>query len=194
MEGLTEKLLNTAYNGYKALKGPSYLDCLPNEEHWLEFKKLIQSSKGLAMIELWHEKAVAAKGVPLRKEFSFKDLAEHGSHMMLYKLTEDNRWLTTFCGDTIVAALGVELTGKYIDEYGDENALEFWMENIKYISEHGAPLVEYYSLNFVDKEFIQCMDINLPLRSGERDFPDMFLAMMIFDPTTSNKSFVGFGS
>lgn len=192
MSEMAEQQSNAVYNDYKALKGPSYLDCLPGQEHWLEFKQLIQSSKGLAMIELWHAKAVAAKGVPLRKDFSFKELAEHGSHLLLYKLTEDNRWLTTFCGDIIVDILGVELTGKYIDEYGDKNALEFWMENIKYISGHGAPLVEYYNLNFVDKEFIQCMDICLPLRSGERDFADMFLAMMVFDPKASNKSFVGF--
>ena len=192
MSKLAEQQSTAVYNGYKVLNGPSYLDCLPDQEHWLESKKLIQDSKALAMLELWHEKAVAAKGVPLRKDFSFEDLVKHGSHMLLYKLTEDNRWLTTFCGGTIVEALGVELTGKYIDEYGDKNSLEFWMNNIKYISKHGAPLVEYYSLNFIGKEFIECMDLNLPLRSGERDFPDMFLALMVFDPRTCNKSFIGF--
>lgn len=180
-----EQPQEAAYNGYKVISGASFLESLPSQEQWLDFTKLIQDPMTMAMAELWYKKAIAAKGVPLRKDFSFDDLAKYGSHLLLYKLTEDNRWLTTFCGTTIVDTLGIELTGKYIDEYGDENSLEFWLSNIKYITEQGAPFVEYYSLNFVDKEFVECADINLPLRSGDRDFPDMFFAIMSFEPTNT---------
>ena len=180
-----DQLQGAAYNDYKVIEGTSFLDSLPSQEQWLDFKNLTQDPMTLAMIELWYKKAKAVNGVPLRKDFSFEELAKYGSHLLLYKLTEDNRWFTTFCGTKIVDTLGIELTGKYIDEYGDKNALLFWLKNIKYITEQGMPFVEHYSLNFVDKEFVECADINLPLRSGDRDFPDMFFAFMSFEPNNT---------
>ncbi|MCH8863338.1 MAG: hypothetical protein IID51_12635, partial [Proteobacteria bacterium] len=109
------------------------------------------------------------------KEFSFRDLTKYGSSLALYKLTEDDRWLTTFCGEEIVQDVGFELTGKYLDEYADKDTLEFWMENIKFICGQGKPIMESYTLDHANREYAKCLSLNLPLKSGVHDFPDMFI-------------------
>lgn len=177
-----------AADSYEVFLGPSYLDGLPDQEEWRAFNKYIQDPASLAFAGLWQEKAAAANGIPLRKDFGFRELVKYGSHLALYRLTEDNRWLTTFCGDIIVQNVGIELTGKCIDEYADKDTLEFWMENIKFICEQGKPIVEFYSLEHAGKDYSVCHSLNLPLRSGTHDFSDMFICHDIYTKRSNGRS------
>lgn len=104
--------LSTPKNSYEVVIGPSFMDGFPDQEEWLSFKKCIQYPETLAFLGLWQEKAFAAQGIPLRKDFSFEELVKFGRHLAIFKQTEDNRWLTTFCGGAIVEQIAFEPTGK----------------------------------------------------------------------------------
>lgn len=155
--------------------GPKFLDGLPGQEEWVAFNECIEDPKAQAFAGLWHEKAVAANGVPLRKDLSFAELVRFGKHLTLYKLTEEDRWLTTFCGEEVTLNVGMELTGKHLDEYASEETLKFWMDNMKYIQVEGAPYLEIFRLDYAGKPFMKCHTLNLPLRSGGQKLPDMFV-------------------
>lgn len=165
----------TTVDSYEIFLGPSYLDGLPDQQEWQAFNEHIQDPASVAFAELWQAKAMAAGGIPLRQDFSFQDLVKYGSRLALYKLTEDNRWLTTFCGDEIVQNVGSELTNKCMDEYADKDTLKFWMDNIEIICGQGKPVMEFYVLDHAGKDYSMCHSLNLPLRSGTRDFSDMFI-------------------
>jgi hypothetical protein len=49
------------------------------------------------------------------------------------------------------------------------------MENMVYIREQGRPFMEIFDLDYAGKPHLNCHTLNLPLRSGNRDFPDMFI-------------------
>lgn len=172
---------NTPTDFYEVFVGPSYLDGLPNQKEWLAFCKSIQHPSSLVFAEMWQEKAVAANGVPLRSDFSFQDLVKYGSSLALYKLTEENRWLTTFCGDEIVQNVGFEPTGKFLDEYADQDTLEYWAKSIKHIIGRCEPVMEFFTLDFANKDYSRSQTLNLPLRSGLRDLPDMFICHLAFE-------------
>ena len=164
--------------------GPSFRNGFPSRGNWQAFVSQIQEEPLNTFTQLWAEKALAADGVPLRKNFSFRELAKHGPFLVLYKLTEENRWLTTFCGTSIVEVLGEEITNRHLDEYGSEDTLDFWMENVRYLQEDAKPIIEFYNLKFVDKQYLRCSSVNLPLKSGTRDFPDMMFEIISFGPET----------
>lgn len=164
-----------AADSFEVSVGPGFLDGLPSQEDWLAFKERIEEPNSAVFAGLWQEKAKAENGVPLRSALSFRELVKYGKHLTLYKLTEEERWLTTFCGDEVVVNLGMELTGKHLDEYGCEETLKFWMSNMKYIRDQGRPYMETFTLDYVGKPYSVCRTLNLPLRSGNRDFPDMFV-------------------
>ncbi len=172
---------NAPADDYEVFIGPSYLDGMPDQQEWRAFCKYFQDPSSLAFAALWQEKAMAANGVPLRSDFSFKDLVKYGTHLALYKLTEENRWLTTFCGDGVVQHIGFEPTGKCLDEYADKDTLEFWAANIKRITEHCEPVMEIITLDYVNKDYSRSKTLNLPLRSGLRDLPDMFICHVAYE-------------
>lgn len=164
-----------AAGSYEVSVGPAYLNGTPNQEKWLAFNEYIKDPEALAFAGLWHQKAKTADSVPLRKDFSFKELVEFGRFLTLYKLTEDDRWLTTFCGEEVAYNVGMELAGKHLDEYASKEILKIWMDNMVYICEQGRPFMEIFDLDYAGKSHLECHTLNLPLRSGDRDFPDMFV-------------------
>ena len=175
--------LPTAAKGTEhAIIGPSFLNGPPAPEAWDAFAQVIVDPACKAITELWLEKARACGGVPLRSDFKFEKLARLGSNLVLFKLDEDDRWLTKFCGSNIVEILGFELTGKHLEDYASENSLEFWMASLKHITDEGRPFFEYYNMDFVEKEYMHCTAINLPLKSGERDYPDALFEALAFLP------------
>ena len=164
-----------ASESFEVSVGPKFLDGMPGQEEWLAFNVCIDDPKAVALAEVWHDKAKAANGVPLRNDLSFRELVKFGKFLTLYKLTEEDRWLTTFCGEEVVHNVGMELTGKHLDEYASEKTLRFWMDNMTYIRDEGRPYLETFTLDVANKPYRVCQTLNLPLRSGTRPFPDMFV-------------------
>lgn len=169
-----------AVDSYEVFLGPSYLQGLPALDEWRAFNGSIQDPESLAFAELWQKKATIIKGVPLRKDLGFRDLVRFGRNLVLYKRTNDDRWLTTFCGDEIVQNVGIELTGKCLDEYADKDTLEYWMQNIEYVCNQGKPIMEFYTLDHASKDYSLCQSLNLPLRSNNSDLPDMFVCHEVY--------------
>ena len=169
---------------YRVVPGPSFSNGLPDLDEWLSFKKLILNPDSLAFAELWFNKATTAKGTPLRKDFSFHELVTYGSNLYMAKLTEDNRWHTTYCGNNIVDELGLDMTGKYLDEFADPETSVYWLDNSGLMTDKTSVYMEFCTLEFLDKEYRHCSMLNLLLKSGSRDFPDI---MMVHEAFT-NKS------
>lgn len=169
--------------------GPSFQNGLVDPEEWETFKKNIKCENSAALTDLWHKKADVANGVPNRKDFRFEDLVKFGSNLYLAKLTEDNRWLTTFCGEGIVNTVGFDASSKYIDEFGPPELLEYWLKNLKELTDHSKPFMEYYTLEFANREFIHCSSINLPLKSEGSDFPDIVMTHEAYSAESSIPSF-----
>jgi hypothetical protein len=167
-------------HGYKVISGPSFSDGLPKADDWLSFKEKIKNPEGLDLVELWYAKAREAKGIPLRSDFNFAELVNYGQYLYLGKLNEEMRWETTFCGDGIVREVGYELTGKCLDDLADNVTLEFWEKNLKLLTDESKPFLELFTLEYIGREHIHCKEINLPLMSGNREFPDMNMAYNIY--------------
>ena len=160
---------------YKVIVGPSFSRSLPGREEWQFFVESIQCAESREFAALWLEKAQAANGIPLRSDFDFRELVKYGKYLILYKLTQDNRWLTTFCGDGIVEDIDRELTGKHLDDYAEEKTLDFWMKNIQLMLEDHKPIMEYFTLEYTKKQHKMSQSLNLPLKSGAGDTVDMFI-------------------
>ena len=170
-----EPEFDKAANEYEITLGPSYLNGLPDVEDWHILLNAIENPVTKEFAELWHEKAKAAKGVPLRQDFDFRTLVKFGRYLALYKRTEEGHWLTTFCGDGIVEEIKLELSNKYIHEYADKETLKFWMDNIQQITEQCRPVMEYYTLEYTKEHHKTSIVLNLPLKSGDSDLVDMFI-------------------
>ena len=181
MSDITKQPIPTATSeSHRLVLGPSLLDGLPGSEDWRAFTRHIKDPSCLALTELWIEKVHAAGGIPLRNDFGFEEIAKWGSTLMLYKLDENDRWLTTFAGSTVVEVLGFEPTGKYLEDYGADNSLKFWLDNMQYITDAHMPLIESYNLEFVEKDYVRVSAVNLPLKTGTRDFPDSYFEILSF--------------
>jgi len=168
----------------RSIVGPSFKECLPSEDEWLFFKKSVNDEKGLAILNLWYEKAKSANGIPLRKEFSFEDLVSYGSNIHIMKLNENNSWETTFCGNAIVSAAGFDATNKCLEDFACPETLKFWVDNLDIMIEKHTPFLEFYTLEFVNKDFIHCSSVNLPMKSENSDFPNSHLSYEIYTSET----------
>lgn len=175
IERYFEPEFDKSADDYKITLGPSYLNSLPDLQDWHAFLKTIENPVTKEFAEVWQEKAMAAKGVPLRSDFDFQTLVKYGRYLVIYKRTEDGHWLTTFCGDGIVEEIKLELSNKYIHEYADKETLKFWMANIQHITVQCRPVMEYFPLEYTKEHLKTSMSLNLPLRSGESDSVDMFI-------------------
>lgn len=160
---------------FKVIFGPSFKDGLPDHEEWHAFKENILDENGLALAELWYKKAEHEGGVPLRKDFSFEDFVKFGSNIYIAKINDDNIWETTFCGGDIVNKIGFDATGKTLDDFGSPETLEFWLKNLQSLTGESKVYAEFYTLEFPDNQRIHCTAINFPLKSGDKDFPDINL-------------------
>lgn len=172
-------IINTAYgksHNLDFIYGPSFQGTPADPDDWRKFKKNVKCEISLGLSDLWHEKASTANGIPSRKDFPFEELVNFGSNLYMARLTEDNRWLTTFCGEGIVNTVGFDASGKYIDEFGPPDLLKYWLKNLKELTDHSRPFMEYYTLEFADREFIHCSSVNLPLKSEGSDFPDIVMS------------------
>ena len=148
--------------------GPSFIEGLPSGEDWEAFRGQIPNLDTLAFCDLWYQKAQEKQEIPLRKDFDVREFAKFSSHLILYKATDDDRWLTTFCGDEIVHQVGMEITGKHMDEYADAKTLKYWMRTIVEMVDGAKPFMENYVLEYAGRSHMMCHCINLPLK-GERD-------------------------
>jgi hypothetical protein len=167
-------------DSYQAILGPSYKSGLPSEKEWLDFISGIENSGTREFAQVWREKSKAVNGVPLRRNFDFKTLVKYGQNLVICKRTEKGRWLTTYCGDTIVQEINLELSNKYIDEYADKETINFWMANIQQITEQCKPVFEIFTLEFTAKHHKTNYSLNLPLRSGADESVDMFICHEFF--------------
>ena len=161
--------------------GPSFKEAADTGDLWRDFLSQVDDPLALPFAELWGKKACAVDGVPLRKDFDFKELVKFGSNMCIAKLTNDGRWLTTFCGDAIVERIDMELTGKHIDEFADPDTLPFWEQSCHHLSDDCRPVIEKYNLDFAEKTYTRVTSVNLPLKSSKKlDFADMHIEVVGF--------------
>lgn len=163
-------------NQFRVSFGPSFRKGLPIKEDWLDFVNQTQEPLASTLMSLWFEKAKAENNIPLRKNFSFSELAKLGGNLAICKLTDDNRWLTTFGGNALASLVGLEFTGRHLDEISDDKTLKFWCDNLKIMTEQSKPFFEFYDLDYANKSYTNCEALNLPLKSGNHDFADMFLS------------------
>jgi hypothetical protein len=171
---------NEKTSGFKIVAGPSFSKKFPSEVEWQDFLKNILDDKGKEFSNLWYSKALAAGGIPLRKDYSIEDMVKYGQNIFIAKREESNRWMVTYCGTDIVKNAGFETTGKYMDEFGNPETMDFWLQSIDILTVEKKPVLEYTTLAFVKKDFIHCLSINFPLRSADDKEPDMFFAFEVF--------------
>ena len=175
MADLSEKTFD-----YRTVYGPSFKDGLPNDDEWEEFKRIFSDADALAATELWYSKAKEAGGVPDRSMFSFEELVPYGRNIYMAKLNDEQLWNTTYCGEAIVSNVGLDATGKTLDDFATPETLKFWMKNLdKMLIEHHL-FMEYYTLGFVNKDYIYCSSLTYPLKTIGSDIPNMHLVYEVF--------------
>lgn len=153
---------------------------IPSFEEWEYFLSNIQSEKGTDFSNLWYSKAKETGGVPLRKDFSFEELVKYGTNIFMAKLDASGKWLTTFCGNDIVENTGFDSTGKVLNEFGHSETLDVWLDTLTVLVNEYKPVIEFHTLEFINKDHVHCMAINFPLRSEGSDTPDIFISYEVF--------------
>lgn len=164
---------------YQVFPGPAITNNHRHKSEWEDFKSLIPSIKAKEFADIWFQKTIN-KGVPFRKDFSFKELVRYGNNLSIIRLTEGRQWLVTYCGVGLCQAFGGDPTGKLISEIADPITKEYWTENLKLIMKENKPFVEFFTLDFIQKGDVYCSALNLPLMSGDHDFPDVCMAYLTF--------------
>lgn len=160
--------------------GPSFLNGLPDLDEWQKFKNYIKHEQALALMDLWFEKASQAGGVPLRGDFSFDEFVLFGSNIYIAKLKEDGRWHTTFCGGSIVDALGFDVSGKCLEDFATPETLKFWLDNLTIMTEQERTYFEFYSLELAENEISHSMSVTLPLKTDKDSISNTGLTFEIF--------------
>ncbi len=170
---------------FRSVDGPAFKDGVANDADWQAFVSLIVDEKALALANLWREKAVACGGIPMRKDFSFEEFVRFGSQIYMCKRTEEDRWMTTFCGEAIVDNFGYDPTGEHLDEVDEEDTTEFWYGVLTKMVENHQPFIEYYAMEHEAKPLLapqitHCTGINFPMKSEEGGKADMSLTFEVF--------------
>lgn len=165
---------------FKTILGPTFRGALPDLDDWISFKEKIRDEKCLALAELWYSKACLRNDVPFRGDFAFEELVNYGQNIFLAKLTDDGRWLTTYCGGDIVEKSGFDATGKYLDEFSAPETLKFWTNNFKSFTGEGSVMLEYFTLEYFGKEYTHCTTLSFPLKSDGSDEIDISFSYDMF--------------
>ncbi len=180
MGDLSERTTN-----YKTIQGPCFKPGdIVSPEDWATFINDMTDEGAIALAQLYYEKAEAANGVPVRKDFTFEELVKHGSNMYMAKYNDEGKWETTFCGNTIAESVGFDPTGKTLDDFGTDESLAFWLENFEIMVKECRSNLEFQTLEFANKEYLHCTSFNLPLRSGKTDHPGMCMVYEYFSTET----------
>jgi hypothetical protein len=96
------------------------------------------------------------------------------------KLGENGQWDTTYCGSKIVSSVGMDATGKSLDDIGTPETLKFWMDNLdKMLTDHHV-YMEFYTLGFATKKDMHCSLLTLPIKTTGSNIPNIQLVYEMF--------------
>ena len=160
--------------------GPSYVGRTASGDDREAFADKITDPKSIELFRLWESKITSSTELPQRSDFEFEELVPFGTCLTITKREKNGRWKTTFCGSEIVQRFGIEFTGKYLDETADATSLDFWLNNFKRSIQIGAPFIEFYNLKLVEKEYLKCADLNMPVISNETAEADTIFSILSF--------------
>ena len=174
--GLIKDTISERTFDFQTIFGPSFKEKPLDEEEWQSFIKNIRGEKCMELANLWYNKACLAEGVPQCSDFSFEELVKFGTNIFIAKQQDEGRWMTTFCGSEVVEKTGFDSTGKYLDEIATDGMLEYWKNNFKKLVTKVNVYIEYFTLEFANRNYTHCTRINFPIRSSEIDLIDTVLA------------------
>ncbi|MCC3860948.1 hypothetical protein [Pseudemcibacter aquimaris] len=166
---------------YRTIQGPSFLNGIPEAAEWADFKEKILCDKSKSLSELWFEKVIESGGIPDRKDFAVEEFIKFGTNIFIGKLTDDGKWLTTYCGSGIADSVGLDASNKTFEDYAKPKTQKFWEDNLKMLTDDGKVYLEYYSFEYDNHEIKHCAAINLPLYSDGSPFPNVNLSYESFN-------------
>lgn len=172
---LTEKTY-----GFKVYHGPSVKNGMPDDDEWQAFRNDVDHNDAKGIIDLWYKKSTECGGVPDRATFSFEELVPYGRNIYMAKYNDQNDWDTTYCGSAIVSNVGVDATGKSLDVFAKPETLKFWTDNLDVMIENHNIFWEFFTLEFADKEYINCSAVTMPLKTAESNSPNIQLVYEIY--------------
>ena len=82
--------------------------------------------------------------------------------MLICKLNAENNWMITFYGSVIVEKFNFEPTGKSLGEYGESDVVNFWLENLKNLTQEHRLIIEFHKLEYSSNKYINCTALNFP--------------------------------
>ena len=120
------------------------------------------------------------KLMPSRADINPVDIPKLLPNITLARVEDDGRYKITLVGSKNVNALGVELTGKYLDEIGPLYDDAKWRYD--WLVENKRPYIYEGKHNWSEKNYLDFSVIGLPLSENGEDVNGMMFASFYYFP------------
>ncbi|WP_417321192.1 PAS domain-containing protein [Emcibacter sp.] len=141
----------------------------------------------LKELYIYWDRIRGTKSMPSRKDFRPEDVPHLLPHLAMVDVEHDTgRYHTRLVGTETVKAMGVDLTGKYVN---DIPAMSILMERYSWIVEHKTPYIYANHLAWSEKSYLDYFSLALPF-SEKGDKVDIIMwGMIYFYPSSERTRF-----
>ncbi len=126
------------------------------------------SQNSSALYAYWHNLALRRGGVPLREDFDPAEVLRLLPHIFIVeKEVDTGRFLFRLSGTAIRDIMGVENTGRYLDELLDGEDLANVASMFDEVMAHGTCMRSIEGLTYSDRSYLRVEILRLPLVHGD---------------------------
>ncbi|MFC7049419.1 PAS domain-containing protein [Emcibacter nanhaiensis] len=155
------------------------------------FKSPIELSdiepKALRDLFIYWNKIRGEKSMPSRKDFRPSDVPRLLPHIVMVDVEQDSgRYLTRLVGTETVKAMGIDLTGRYVNDVPQMSVV---LERYQWIVENKTPYIYTGQLAWSEKSYLEYFALGLPLSDDDKRVDIIMWGLVYYFPSEQRTRF-----
>ncbi|WP_321389827.1 PAS domain-containing protein [Emcibacter sp.] len=141
----------------------------------------------LKELYLYWEKIRGERSMPSRKDFRPTDIPRILPHIAMVDVEHDTgRYLTRLVGTETVKAMGIDLTGRYVN---DVPAMSIVLERYNWMVENKKPYIYVDHLSWSEKSYLDYFSVALPFSEDDKKVDIIMWGLVYYFPKSERTRF-----